>query len=258
MPQHDTNYSSSNTVRGNPTIVSRWLNTTSSSLTTTNYYNDVGNLVQTTDPSAATPTLSYADNFTDSTNRNSQGDSHSSVTSPATNGVNHVEGKQYYWYTGLTAAVCGQNAPLPGMCSSLQSRPAPDYASYTYDLMGVSSIGYAWRRWHDGVHIQRYLHLPCSTPITVSSNSAIDGSNTLVNTAVIDGLGRVSQTQLNSDPHGVDYVDRTQRFRWPGNPRFRIHIAVPHLPRNGINDSHQRWPKPHYPGDSAGWLSLGE
>ncbi len=206
VPQHDTNYSSSNTVRGNPTIVSRWLNTTSSSLTTTNYYNDVGNLVQTTDPAGHTYTLSYADNFTDGTNRNSQGYL-TSVTSPATNGVNHVEGKQYYWYTGLTAAVCGQNAPSPGTCSNLQSIPAPDYASYTYDLMGRPlSVTHG----DGGTTAFTFSDLTStSTPITVSSNSAIDGSNTLVNTAVIDGLGRVSQTQLNSDPDGVDYVDTT-------------------------------------------------
>ena len=35
------------------------------------------------------------------------------------------------------------------------------------------------------------------------------GTNTLVNTALIDGLGRVTQTQLNSDPDGADYVDTT-------------------------------------------------
>jgi RHS repeat-associated protein len=220
VPQHDTNYSSSNTVRGNPTIVSRWLNTTNSWLTTTNYYNDVGNLVQTTDPGGHTYTLSYTDNFTDSTNRNSQGYL-TSVTSPTTsNGVSHIEGKQYYWYTGLTAAVCGQNAPSPATCSNTLSAPVADYASYTYDLMGRPlSVFHG----DGGTTSFTFSDLSStSTPITVSSSSAIDSSNTLVNTAVIDGLGRVSQTQLNSDPEGVDYVDTTfdavERVSTTSNP----------------------------------------
>ena len=46
-----------------------------------------------------------------------------------------------------------------------------------------------------------------SSPITVSSSSPIDSSNTLTNSVTVDGLGRVIQTQLTSDPAGTDKVD---------------------------------------------------
>ena len=64
-PQHDyTNFGSSFTLRGNVTQIKRLLTSTSTWLTTTNYYNDVGNLVQTTDPGGHSYYLYYADNFT--------------------------------------------------------------------------------------------------------------------------------------------------------------------------------------------------
>jgi RHS repeat-associated protein len=205
VPQHDyTNYSYTNTLRGNVTLVKRLLTSTSTWLTTTNVYNDVGNLAHTTDPGGHTYNLSYSDNFTDSTNRNSQGFL-TSVTSPTTaNGVAHVEGKQYFWYTGLTAAVCGQNAPTPATCSHIQGLPASDYASYTYDLMGRPATVT-----HGDGGVTNFTFNESTLPFSVSSSSAIDSSQNLVNTALIDGLGRVKQTQLNSDPDGVDLVDTT-------------------------------------------------
>ncbi len=200
----DTNYSPSNTLRGNVTSVSRWLNTTGQWLTTLNVYNQVGNLVQTTDPGGHTYTLSYADNYLDGTNRNSQAFL-TSVTSPTTaNGVAHVEGKQYNWYTPATMAVCGQNAPSPATCSSTQGLPAADYARYTYDIMGRPATVT-----HGDGGVTNFTFQESSFPFSVSSSSAIDGTNTLVNTALIDGLGRVTQTQLNSDPDGADFVDTT-------------------------------------------------
>jgi RHS repeat-associated protein len=211
VPQHDyTNYSTSNAVRGNPTVISRWLNTTNSWLATTNYYNDVGNLVQTTDPGGHTYTLSYTDNFTDGTNRNSQGYL-TSVTGPTTNSVSHIEGKQYLWYTGLTAAVCGQNAPSPASCTNSytpsSSSPVSDYAKYTYDSMGRP---YTVTHGDGGTTSFTFTEPSSPSPssrISVSSTSAIDSFTNLTNAVVIDGLGRVIQTQLTSDPDGTDYVD---------------------------------------------------
>ncbi len=133
----DTDYPAGNTLRGNVTTVGRLLTSSGTWLTTTNYYNSVGNLVQTTDPGGHSYYLSYADNYSDSSKNGISQAFLTSVTSPTTsNGVAHVEGKQYFWYTGLTAAVCGQNAPSPSTCSNSQGLPASDYARYTYDLMG--------------------------------------------------------------------------------------------------------------------------
>ncbi|MGA7784832.1 MAG: RHS repeat-associated core domain-containing protein [Candidatus Acidiferrales bacterium] len=206
---HDyTNYGSSSTLpRGNPTVISRLLTSNSSWLTTTNTYNDLGQLVSTTDPGGHTYSLSYTDNFVDGTNRNSFLSLTSVVSPTAANGVPHVEGKQYYWNTGLTAAVCGQNYPTPAHCAFGAGLPASDYAQYTYDMLGrPATVTHG----DGGTTSFTFSDLTStSTPITVSSSSAIDTSNTLLNAAVIDGLGRVKQTQLNSDPDGADFVDTT-------------------------------------------------
>jgi RHS repeat-associated protein len=196
VPNHDSAYSSSNTVRGNPTVVSRWVNTTSSWLTTTNYYNDVGNLIQTTDPRGNSYYLSYTDNFTDSSKNGNSQAFLTSVTSPTTNGIYHVEGKQYYFYSGLTAAVCGQNHSNPATCAYGVTPPTPDYASYTYD-----GLGRPLSVTHGDGGTTSFTYTEPSSPssssrIQVQSTSAVDPLQNMVNTAVIDGLGRVIETQL--------------------------------------------------------------
>jgi RHS repeat-associated protein len=50
---------------------------------------------------------------------------------------------------------------------------------------------------------------PSSPPYQIIETRAITSSLNEISTAVVDGLGRLSQTQLNSDPDGVDYVDTT-------------------------------------------------
>jgi RHS repeat-associated protein len=213
-PYHDyTNFSSGNTLRGNQTTVSRWLNTTGGSLTTTNYFNDVGNLVKTSDPLGNSTQFSYADNFSDGTNRNSQAYV-TAITHPTTNGVSHVEGKQYFWYTGLNAATCGQNYPSPTTCSNAlnptQSSPVADYAKYTYDFLGRA----ATLTQGDG-GVSNYCFsdiagsLCASSTLLATSRSPIDSTKNIVSTSLIDGLGRLKQTQLNSDPCGADFVDIT-------------------------------------------------
>jgi RHS repeat-associated protein len=237
--QHDTAFNTGYTLRGNVTQIKRLLTSTGTWLTTTNSYNDVGNLVQTTDPGGHTYTLSYADNFTDGANHNSQGFL-TSVTGPTTN-VNHIEGKQYYWNTGLTAAVCGQNAPSPSACVNTYSpsagSPIADYAKYTYDALGRPlTVTHG-----DGGTTSFSFTEPSSpspsSRISVSSTSAIDSSTNLTNSVVIDGLGRVIETQLTSDPAGTDKVDTlydevgrvhsvSNPYRSTGDPTYGITTNV--------------------------------
>src|SRR5262249_44368554 len=72
--QHDTNYNTYFTARGNVTAVSRWdvtdISNTVKKLTTyTNYY-DTGTPLSTTDPAGHQNSITYADSFSDSVNRN--------------------------------------------------------------------------------------------------------------------------------------------------------------------------------------------
>lgn len=210
VPQHDyTNFLYTNTLRGNVTQIKRLLTSSSTWLTTTNYYNDVGNLVRTTDPGTHDYYLYYDDNFTDGTDRHSQAFL-THVVGPVTNGVNHIEGKQYYWNTGLTAAVCGQNAPSPASCTNTYSpsagSPVADYAKYTYDAMGRP---YAVTHGDGGTTSFSFTEPSSPSPssrISVSSTSAIDGSTNLANSVTIDGLGRVIKTQ-ETTPCGTVTVD---------------------------------------------------
>src|SRR6266481_2074032 len=194
-PNHDyTNYSTGNTVRGHVTQVQRWLNTNSSYLSTTSIYDDLGNLRSAIDPLSHTTTYDYTDNFSDGTNRNAQAFV-TTITHPATNGVSHIEREQYYWNVGLPAATCGQNFPAASACTNSASTPQPDYTKFTYDLVnrplnttrgdgGQTSFSY-----NDTVQ-----------PLSVSSTQSIATGLNLTNTNLFDGLGRVSQSQLNSDP----------------------------------------------------------
>ena len=61
--QHDPNYSTAFTTRGNLTAVSRWLNTTGVLVTATNQYDDAGNVLSTIDPNGNQTSYSYADSW---------------------------------------------------------------------------------------------------------------------------------------------------------------------------------------------------
>lgn len=203
-PNHDyTNFSSSNPFRGNSTTISRWLNTTNTWLNTTNTYNDLGDLLSTTDPLNNTTSFSYADNFTDGVNRNALAFV-TQTTYPATSGVVHVERKQYHWNTSLLATSCGQNFSAASACTNAVQLPQPDYARFAYDFMNrpLSKTN------GDGGQTT-LTYNDTSLPLTSSSTESITASLPLSRTTVLDGMGRILQTQLTSDPGGADYVDFT-------------------------------------------------
>jgi hypothetical protein len=209
VPYHDyVGYPAGFTLRGNVAQVKRWNSSTGSWLTTTNYYNDVGNLVQTTDPGGHTTSFSYADNFTDGINRNSQGFL-TQVTYPVANGVSHIERKQYFWFTGLPAAQCGRNFPSGSVCNNSYSPPQPDYAKFTYDSLGRPLTIVRGDGGQTTITFAEPALPSPANPIVVTSSTRIDASLNLVNSAVIDGLGRVKRTRLDSDPEGVVYTDTT-------------------------------------------------
>src|SRR5260370_12012572 len=69
-PQHDSNFSTSYTTRGNLTQVQQWLYPGNTDITTkTNSYDDLGNLRQTTDANGNSTTYNYSDNSYDATGR---------------------------------------------------------------------------------------------------------------------------------------------------------------------------------------------
>jgi RHS repeat-associated protein len=202
---HDyTNYPASYNLRANRTQVKRWNSTTSAWLTTTNTYNEVGNLLQTTDPGSHTTTFSFADNYYNYTPPQLTSAFVTQISRPVTNSVNHIQRMQYYFNSGLPSASCGENFPSSSGCVFGLSIPQPDYVTWTYDGLNrplTSTNG------DGGQSSLAYNETPI--PITITETTKITSALNQVRTRKYDGLGRTSQLKLNSDPDGVTYTDTT-------------------------------------------------
>ena len=201
-PNHDyTGHGSTFFTRGNLTVICRVQISNNSCLNTTNTYDDLGNLRSTTDSNGNVTSFSYTDNFTDGVNRNAQAFV-TQVTHPATNGVNHIEKKQFFWYTSLVAASCGQNFSLA--CANTYSPPQPDYIKLTYDNMFRPLI---ITRGDGGSTTVSYNDL--TLPLSVTATSSITSTLSKATTALFDDLYRLKQTQLTSDQQGTVFTDTT-------------------------------------------------
>jgi YD repeat-containing protein len=191
-PQHDyTNYPSSFIYRGNATRVKRWRNTDGALVTTIYTYDDLGNIRAIQDPNTITTNYSYNDNWANSYCR-PPANSLAYVTQ-MTNPLSQNVKVSYYPCTGLRQALQNQNdinASRPGTTS-------------TYDFFGrVLSTNFP----DGGQTTSSYNDTP---PVTVATTTKITGSLNTVATTIQDGLARITETQLNSDPDGATYVDTT-------------------------------------------------
>ena len=201
--QHDySGYPATNTVRGNATQTSHWVNTNSSWVTITNVFNDVGNLIQTTNPLGSITTFGYTDNYRGGTPVQPTSAFATQINRPPTNGVNHIQRFQYYLNTGLIAAKCGENFPSATACAFGLTGSQPDYESDTYDWEGrllTSAVG------DGGQTTVTYNEAALPISIGVRTKQDTNTAHDVTQTKVYDGLGRLSQTQLTSDPSGTTY-----------------------------------------------------
>lgn len=191
-PQHDyTNFSSSNIYRGNATQVERWRNTDGALLTTSYTYDDLGNIRTIQDPLLNSTNYFYTDSFANTAcppPTNSL-----AYVSKVTNALSQNIQVVRYPCTGLVQAHKDQN----------DINASRSGTTYTYDLLGRMTQ----KNLPTGGQVTTsYNDVP---PISSTSTTKITASLNLVTTTERDGLGRVTQTQLNSDPEGVTYVDTT-------------------------------------------------
>lgn len=216
--------------RGNLTSISKWRNTDNTWLTTTYAYDGHGNLSSKQDPNNNVTTYSYADNYTDGVNRNSDAFL-TRTTYP--NGVSTQS--QYMWGSGLVAASCGEN--FSGTCRIGLSAVA-DYVSYAYDVMGRKTLISSG---DGGQTTTCYSDTPgasCSSngyPLTIKSTELISSEGvSKASTEVLDGVGRVTEAQLNTDPScsggttNVDtYYDLDGRESTVSNPYCSVNASAP-------------------------------
>lgn len=195
----DTNYGAGYSARGNLTEIMQCCNGLAEQITL-NYYDTLGNLIQSRSPNFATTYFSYTDNYYNYSPSTPTNGYITQITKPATSGVSHVDHMQYYFGAGLPAAICGEN--FTSTCAYGLSAPQPDYGSLSYDSMN-RPVGM-----NGGDGGQTTLTYGTSTPINITATTTVDSTHSLVKTAVLDGLGRTSQTQTSS-PQGTIYMDTT-------------------------------------------------
>jgi RHS repeat-associated protein len=167
---------------GNQTSVSGWLNTTGGYLVTNNVYDSNGRLISSTDPNGNPTTYAYSTGYA--------GSGPTSVT----NALGQTTYHTYDFNTGLLTSTTDPN----GQTQSISYDPLtlrqtevqyPDGGQLGFCYSDTASEGCA-----------------SGPPYEVIVTKKITATQNLVETGIVDGLGRLSEVELNSDPTGVDYT----------------------------------------------------
>jgi RHS repeat-associated protein len=186
-PQH----ASMTAYRGNPTTISRWLNTNSSWISTALAYDDAGNVISRTDPKQNTTTYSYADSWSGS---GCVAATTFAYVTKTTDALTHRTQDTYYPCTGLLQSTQDENDIQGGRSGK----------TFSYD----GSNRRIQENYPDGGQTTWTFNDP-TLPQTVTTTSKITSALNLITKSVSDGYGRVTQTQLTSDPDGTIYTATT-------------------------------------------------
>ena len=186
---HDyTNYSSSNSNRGNATSMSKWVNTSGNSLTWNYTYDDTGQQLSMSDPKTNPTSYSYTDEFPAC---GSPSQTTNAYLTQITDAKTFTQNFTYRYCDGQLYSAQDWNTQTTTYSYSdslnrLTGISYPDTGSTTYGY-GSSSV----------------CAQPSSTTILIQS-----GSN-YTETATMDGVCHVTNTSVTSDPQGTDKVDTT-------------------------------------------------
>lgn len=178
--------------RGNLTSVHRWLNTNNTTLTSTNTFDDTGNVVTTTDPGNHTTTAAYGACNGAFPTQLSLPDTQSGSTT-----IHHKTSATYDCGTGLVTSSTDQNGNV---------------TSFLYDNMFRSTeVDYP----DGGKTTSSY---PDPNHVTVQRK--IDSSRSTSSTTVLDGYGRVSRTAL-ANGESTPYDQQDSCYDGNGRLSFR-------------------------------------
>ena len=190
--QHDSGYGTAFTTRGNLTAVSRWRNTDGALLTTTRQFDDAGNVLSEIDPGGHRTSYSFADSWAGSACVPSGATA--AFPTLVTNAKGQSASTTYYACNGAVGSTTDPNGKT---------------TTNTYDTFDRTlAVSYP----DGGSKTFCYSDDPNGSCYSASSlysteTDAISGSTSMLTTTLYDSLGRVRETQLNSDPGGTDYVD---------------------------------------------------
>jgi RHS repeat-associated protein len=187
---HDSNYSTSMDVRGNPTTkTQKCLYNCSSDAVTTYAYDDTGQVISMHDPNGNPTSYSYADDYSSGS---PPGQTNAYLTK-ITDALNFTQTFSYSYAAGEVTSSTDRN------------QKTTNYA-YNDPLARLTEIDYP----DSGKMTHAYTDGSPTSTVVTSQNVA--SGTTYVATQVTDGVGHVIQTQLNSDPDcsgGSDNADTT-------------------------------------------------
>jgi RHS repeat-associated protein len=232
VSQHDSNYGTAKTTRGNPTRIGVWLNTTGAYIYTYPRYDILGNVVSAKDALGNVSTISFADDFGNGSNPGTPTQNPSTPTyalptlitspPPVPGAPVHTARSQYDYSTGLLTGFRDRNNVVTQtFYSDPFNRP-----TQVKSALGISGI--------ESRTLMYYA--PASTPfgITLTNNDVLTAKDQTVNTdselrswTVTDGFGRTKES-WQRDPQGdvkvVTTYDALSRARQVSNP-FRPSLS---------------------------------
>src|SRR5579872_5484084 len=186
-----------NTVRGNLTTVSKWLNTSTSPVVShTNWY-DTGEVYQQIDPLGNTTTHSYDPAYA------------GAYSTKTCNALSECVSGAYDFNTGLLTSLTDANG---------------NTSSYSYDLMSRMTLAQLPADPSGNRPQTTFTYSPANSfPVTVQRQKTITSSLTHSVTTYLDGLGRPYETQ-HATPNGnatvVTTYDAAGRVASTTNPYF--------------------------------------
>jgi RHS repeat-associated protein len=175
------------TLRGNQTSVNRWLNLpTVKTITSSSTYYDTGTPSVAKDPLLNPTTYQYSSTFQDA------------YVTEVTNALTQNTYHNYDLNTGLLTSTTDPNGQVTSdsydanwRLTNVTRPTGGGQTSFCYTDLGGATCSQG------------------SAPYQVVITKEITSAKNETATAIVDGLGRLAHTQLNSDPEGIDYADDT-------------------------------------------------
>jgi RHS repeat-associated protein len=188
----DTNFGTSDTIRGNVTTIQRLISGTTYA-TSHMCYDTLGNVTQVVDPKGNPTSYDYSENWAD-TSCIPAGTVTHAFPKTITDALGHRTNTTRYSCNVRSSAVADENDIVASRSGT----------TYTYNW---ANRPLCVNRSDGGQTCSAYF--PTAQPPYSTQTTLLTATVSKATEAIMDGYGRATQTQLTSDPEGVDYKDTT-------------------------------------------------